>query len=306
VEYTFERPGRFLIVATKDGFGPGLARFSVKTQFLGRLKIEAPARAPVNELVEMRVVNKNDGQGVAGADVWAIGWPFPCALTETASPPGDIQTALEALREGDVEDVEGLLSACGFYLGPTGDDGSLEYAFEEVGRYVLVATKDGYVPGIRLITVVADKALAVRGPRMAEVDEVVTFTSVTRGTGTVVEGVALYALSWPFNGAAPVSPGNEDGPSWLEQLATDCGEYLGLTNGDGELECSFSEDGLFIIVGTREEYLPGVTFIHIGEAGGFGKLFPGVGPQNSVARGLERLEQVVPHLGQAWGHRAGR
>lgn len=310
VEYTFERPGRFLIVATKDGFGPGLGRLAVKTQFLGRLKIEAPARAPVNELVEMKVVNKNDGQGVAGADVWAISLPHACALTDKAIPADEVKTALEGLRLADVEDLEGFLSAYGFYLGPTGDDGSLEYAFEEVGRYVLVATKDGYVPGVKRITVVADKALAIRGPRMAEVGEVVTFTSVTRGSGTVVEGVALYALSWPFCGAALMTPIEAGETSWLEQLATDDGEYLGVTNLEGELDHSFSEEGMYIIVGIKEGYVPGVGFIRIGEVNGLAGLMSGVRSRISVARGLERSEAAVPQLTQwrarklgQWGER---
>lgn len=305
VEYTFERPGRFLVVATKDGFGPGLARLTVKTQFLGRLKIEAPVRAPVNELVEMKVVNKNDGQGVAGADVWAISLPLPCALTETTIPLGDVKTAVEGLRVADLKELEALLSAHGLYLGQTGDDGSLEYAFEEVGRYVLVATRDGYVPGVKLITVVADKALAIMGPRMAEVGEVVTFKSVSRGTGTVVEGVALYALRWPFGGIASMWLNNAEEPSWLEQLATEYGEYLGLTNGDGELNYSFSEEGLYIIVGIKEEYVPGVTFIRVGEVSRLGRLFPAVGSRAGVAQGLERLEQVVPQLTQLRACKAG-
>lgn len=300
VEYTFERPGRFMIVATKDGFGPGLARLVVKTQFLGRLKIEAPARVPVNEPVDMKVVNKSDGAAVAGADVWAISLPFASEVAGMGGPLGELKEAVEALRAAETEELDAVLSSYGFYVGCSGDDGSLEYAFGEVGRYVLVATKDRYVPGIKAITVVADKALAIRGPRTAEVDETVTFTSVTRGTGTVVPGVALYALAWPLDLAPSGGATNSEGPSWLEEFATDCGEYLGETDGDGELDCSFAEEGLFVIVGVKEGYMPGVTIIWIGEGGWLERPSPGLMRTTTLSRGLEKVQQAAPRLAR-WG-----
>jgi len=107
-------------------------------------------------------------------------------------------------------------------------------------------------------------------------------------------------LSWPFDGVALTTASNTEEPSWLEKLATDCGEYLGLTNGDGELESSFSEEGLYVIVGIKEEYVPGVSFIRVGEVSGLGKLLPGVISRTSIARGLEKVERVVPQLSQ-WG-----
>jgi hypothetical protein len=112
-------------------------------------------------------------------------------------------------------------------------------------------------------------------------------------------------LRWPFGGIASMWLNNAEEPSWLEQLATEYGEYLGLTNGDGELNYSFSEEGLYIIVGIKEEYVPGVTFIRVGEVSRLGRLFPAVGSRAGVAQGLERLEQVVPQLTQLRACKAG-
>jgi hypothetical protein len=285
VSYIFERPGRFLLVATKDDWGPGLAWMTVKSSVEGRLGIKAPPRAPVDEPVSMKVLNTNSGEAVFEADMWAIRLPTPAAA-ETAPSVGDLRAMLQELKEGDTEDIAGVLSAYGFPLGQTGTDGVLEYTFGEEGRYLLVATKSGYVPGFRPISIIADIHLAIRGPRYAQIEEVVTFRAVTRVMGRPVEGAALYALRWPTAEPLSLPLLNRGGDgSWLEELATESGEYLGLTNAEGEFEHGFSQEGLYAIVGIKDGYMPGATLITIGEFKGLTRSKPQVGPA-----GCKRVE----------------
>ncbi len=307
VVHAFDKVGGVLIVATKEGWGPGLARLKVKPNLTGRLAVEAPRRAEVNDPVTIGVHEKNSGDAVAEADVWAVDLPGWTSV-DGIRTPGHTEGLLEELREGG--NITDLLDSRGMYLDQTNVDGELEYAFSEIGWYVLVATKSGYAPGCRLTTIVPDKAIVLQAePKRPDVGEDVTFTAKTRGTGSPVEGVALYAVGAPFADFLPASVAAiTGGTESLEQWAAGHGFYIGTTNGNGQFVCAFEEDGAYLIVGVKDGYAPGFAFVRVGQWSEPGQLLPQLkksgeelgrsGPalESRRLQGLSLLERVLPAM----------
>ena len=93
------------------------------------LDIRAPAGAVVGQPVVMQVVEKHTGRVVAGAGIWAI----------------DLNSVTVAADSAEAYAV--LAEKSGQFLGQTNQRGLLRHSFDDVGRYVLVAVKSGFVPG---------------------------------------------------------------------------------------------------------------------------------------------------------------
>jgi hypothetical protein len=294
--HNFDRVGRLLIVATKDGYGPGLTWLTVKPSFEGRLSIDAPGRVAVDEPVTIRVVERNSGEAVAEADVWAISLLPRLSLREIIHSIDDARAFLEELTGTSAGNETEILDGRGQHLGQTNSAGELEHSFSVIGRYLLISTKSGYIPGVRVVTVVADKALTITAvPRIANVGEDITFTARTKGTGTPVDEVALYALSRGSIGSVPLFlPQNDTDGYSLSEVVIENGEYLGMTNDSGEFTCQFEEAGIYIIVGTKDGYVPGITFISVGMFDGLRQILPQFG---QFGEGLG-LKDLIPRLRQ--------
>jgi hypothetical protein len=290
VVHAFERPGRGLIVATKEGWGPGLARLCVKPNVMGRLAVEAPRRVKVNEPATIEVLEKGTGAGVKGADVWAVGVP---GLNGTAELRGrdHAEGLLDNLRLGAGGNVTRLLESRGMHLGQTNSEGQLEHSFGEMGRYLLVATKSRYVPGCRVISVVPAQALALDiDPGRPEVGEEVRFTVTDRETGDPIAGVDMYGVGSPLSGLPGMSLGLMDGnSSSLEGLVSERGFNIGTTNENGQCEYTFDEAGGFLIVGIKDECSPALGFVRVGGWEGLDQLLPRVGHLGEESRRVDTV-----------------
>lgn len=295
VVHVFDRPGRGLIVATKEGWGPGLARLCVKPDVMGRLAVEAPRRVKVNEPTMIEVLEKGTGEGVEGADVWAVGLP---GLTRAAElrDPDHAEGLLENLRSGAGGNVTGLLESRGMHLGQTKSEGQLVSPFSKVGRYLLVATKSLYVPGCQVISVVPAQALALEiESSRPDVGEVVRFTVTDREMGDLVVGVDMYGIGSPFGGLLSMPLGLMDGnSSSLEGLVEEKGFHIGTTDGKGQCEYTFDEAGGFLIVGIKDECSPALGFVRVGSWEGQHELLPRVRPWGEESRRVD----PVPERGQ--------
>ena len=104
------------------------------------LDIRAPAGAMVGQSVVMQVVEKHTGRVVAGAGVWAINLNSVTGAADSA------------------EAYTAVVEKGGQFLGRTNGRGLLRHSFDDAGRYVLVAVKQGFVPGFAKISI-------QRGPR---------------------------------------------------------------------------------------------------------------------------------------------
>ncbi|MCJ7522132.1 MAG: hypothetical protein MUP21_07945, partial [Dehalococcoidia bacterium] len=158
----------------------------------------------------------------------------------------------------------------------TDSEGMLEHAFIETGRYMLVATENEHITAFKAIAVVADKALAVRAePRRSDVGEEVTFTVLKKGTGTPVSGADLYAVELPLFSSIPMNIREMmTEESSLQQFAVDNGVQIGTTNEEGQYVHQFQADGVHLIIGIKEEYVPGLTFISVGQFDELRPMFP--------------------------------
>ena len=101
----------------------------------------------------------------------------------------------------------------GVLIGTTGTDGTVTGTLTETGRFILVAIKEGYIPGFTRISITqaVKKVLNIKVPGSVEINKSVTISATERFTQEPLTGVAVYARLLSDNdtlhvGAAPVEP----------------------------------------------------------------------------------------------------
>jgi len=226
VKGNLSETGRFMLVATKDGYIPGFARLTVTLAARTALNIKAPGSAEVNKPVTISVTGRYTGHPIAKAAVYgrpntalnvppvtagppvkpvqpqvtasssaavSVSQPQVISATETAAA-----TVIKADPSNSAADVQlaTQISMSGILLGYTDDNGRLIYTFPEGGYYLLTAIKENYIPGFAKISVIlADqKKLAVRAPASADAGRQVTLKAVEVNGGQPVEKAAIYAF----------------------------------------------------------------------------------------------------------------
>ncbi len=265
--HAFDEVGHYMLAAVKKHYFPGFTGINIGT--LPRaLGIEAPRRAPVGEDVTITVFQRRTEEAVEGAGIWALSREEAEVLKEE----------MKALREdtsvaAEEKDYESLVDIHGDFLGRTDEDGQLTHAFAEAGGYLLVAVKRGYVPGFSPIGVgIEPKALGLHAPWRALVGQDVTITAFQRGTQEPVEGTGIWALSreeaevlrqemTALREDTSIAAEEKD----YESLVDIHGDFLGRTDEDGELSVAFSSAGIYLLVGVKKGYFPGVTIIGVHE-----------------------------------------
>ncbi|MBT4512590.1 MAG: hypothetical protein HOC20_10330 [Chloroflexi bacterium] len=146
--HEFDEGGNYVLVTWKQGYRPGFALHTVKS--VPRvLSIKSTRVAPVNQTVTMTAFERNTHNPVAGADIWAFSWDQSESVRGALS---DIE-GMEDVGSQEL-DYESIASGFGgMYLGETGDNGEMVYAFGDAGRYLLLVLKDGYWPGFGQIKI---------------------------------------------------------------------------------------------------------------------------------------------------------
>jgi hypothetical protein len=146
--HSFDGVGRYILVAVKRGYLPDSRPIAVGMRPRA-LAIHAPWRAEVGKDVTIAVYRRGTENPVAEVGVWAFTREDAESLKATVSgirESGD-QAALEVAVE-EACDIHGI------FLGTTDDNGKVSCAFENTGRYVLLARKPGFYPGWRPIAIV--------------------------------------------------------------------------------------------------------------------------------------------------------
>ena len=119
-------------------------------------------------------------------------------------------------------------------------------------------------------TLTAPNVLGLRVQWVALVSEEVTMTALQRGTQELVEGAGIWALTreeaevlreeWvALRESGEVAPQEGD----YESLVSIHGEFLGRTNGSGQLKHAFDEAGGYLLVVIKQGYRPGFNFIRV-------------------------------------------
>jgi len=145
VMHTFEEEGAYLLVAVKGAYLPGFAPIRARP-IRPALGIRAPRVAPVGQETTITIFDRQTKEPVEGAGVWLL----------SRDHAGEVKSAVARLREegnvpAAVEDYVTIVSGLGQFLDFTDENGQVMHTFEEEGVYLLVAVKDGYFPGFRLI-----------------------------------------------------------------------------------------------------------------------------------------------------------
>ncbi len=257
--------GGYLLVTLKPEYRPGVRPIGIgmKPKVLA---IDAPRHAEPEETFTITVSDRNSGDAVKDAVVWAL----------TREQAEALRAEVEAARANEdpsaVETaINNAVNGGGILLGTTNGAGMLKTSIVEAGGYLLVTLKPEYRPGVRPIGIgVRPKPLAIDAPRRAEVDESVTITVSDRNSGDAVKDAAVWALTREQAEAlkAEVDAATESGDRAIIEAALEStvkahGILLGTTNGAGMLKTTFSEAGGYLLVTIKPGYLPGHRPINI-------------------------------------------
>jgi hypothetical protein len=151
LKYAFEEEGWYLLIALKAGYRPGRTGIAIR-DIPDALAIQSPRRAPVDERVTMTVTQRGTEDPVKDASVWAF----------TRNNIETLMEKLKELREAGTPmnevDWDELANEYGFFIGTSNGSGKVMHAFSEAGRYLLLATKPGYLPGRSGIAIVEVEA----------------------------------------------------------------------------------------------------------------------------------------------------
>ena len=286
----FGKAGRYYIMATNSGYAPGLHIMMVKPK---ALVVQAPPRSVVDEPVIIKVIDRNSGEPVSKAKVYALHRPVVRILEEEApreaiAPGRDLPQKQQLLNkatsstsevpvlldETEASD-ENLAARRGEYLGETNNNGEIRHIFDTPGRYRITAAKRGYIDGVTHMTVYPEgeyNALIIRGPQFADINEDVTFTILERDGGSAVEGAIVYAIQQAIRQSAndmdrqlmPEPQLKVETEASLKALVDKHGRRLGKTDENGQVTHAFSKQGRYSIVALKDGYSPGTAHISIG------------------------------------------
>ena len=198
------------------------------------LAIKAPNVAAVAQLVTITVVERHTGEPVPRAGVWAV-----------------------HVKGENVETYAALDDENSQFLGWTDRNGNVFHRFREPGQYVLVAVKDGFVPGFAKIAIKPLRALAVRAPDVAGVGQLVTITVVEKYIGIPIPKAGVWAID--VNDTKDATNDAEDYASLAEKF----GQFLGWTDRNGNVFHRFTEPGKYILVAVKDGLVPGFAKITI-------------------------------------------
>ena len=282
VIYAFAEGGYYLLTALKENYAPGFAKISITIADQKKLSIKAPGSAEVGASVTFLVIGRSDGQGIAGAALWALRTED---MTGTAEPVW--QSLIEGFAQNEViEKYKSLAKGSGILLGYSGDSGQVVYTFKNKGRYMLIAIKDGYAPGFSQVKVTfsGQKQLGVRAPASAAAGQQVTIKAVEDNGGQPVEKAAIYAFNPGIimpptvqqspapadNGTATaavidsaLSPVTSAEAQILINENRNRSFFIGHTGNNGEVQFTFKDPGLYVLVAVKDGYLPGGAKIDI-------------------------------------------
>lgn len=260
--HSFDKAGRYVLAAIKEGYQPGFARINIGTVSQKALGIKAPDRAEVGKQVTMFVFERNNSQPVPKAAVYAL------RLGDVITPlPAEPTTKVEPTIIAEVENAE-VVKSKGLLIGYTDDKGTLIHSFDKTGRYVLAAIKDEYQPGFARINILlaAQKAIGIKVPDRAEVGKPINIVTFDRNNYQPVPKAAVYALRvgdpdgpvpMPFEAMLKAEAAS---PAEAEKHAADVkikGIFLGYTNENAHLVYAFEKPGHYLLVAVKDGYLPG-------------------------------------------------
>jgi hypothetical protein len=256
----------------------------------GALAIIAPWTVPAGREFTARVFLREDQEPFPGAGVWLIGADGAATLKDALSELRQDQNQAAATA-----DYESIIGAYGTFLGRTGDDGRVTCTIDQAGRYILVAARNGYLPGFTCIGIrVTVKALGIRAPQFARVGQPVTIGVFDRAARSPVEGAGVWAVGRDNAAALQQDVANLRADTTTsadqkdyESVVSLYGTLLGRTGPDGKLTATFDTAGGYLLVAIKGGYIPGFAMLVVRDVPQ-----PTVTPQSRMAPGLSGADAV--------------
>ncbi len=265
----------FILPASAPAYADTGQQPKMLPAFNAVLSVRAPGSAEVSQPVTITVFGKRNHETIAGASVYAL------KMSDLVTPAdSDNYTAL-------LDRYEALAISKGRLLGITGENGTVQCNFTESGRFLLVATLQGYVPGFGRINVLASakNQLGLKAPQSATINQQVTITAIERSSGQPVEGATVYAFGPNIRLKPNIRPApepSENGTAtavlldanFADSISSDeAGSLLvqssyqpiqiGKTNASGQVTYVFSQQGVYTLVVFKDGYQPGGKKINI-------------------------------------------
>ena len=243
------------------------------------LMIKVGNLAEVGQPVTITVFSRHSHETIAGAPVYAI-------KTSNRVGPADRGNYTTPADEFEV-----LIESNGTLIGKTGSDGTVSAILSEAGRYLLVATKDSFIPGFARLQVQQVKEdghklrLNLQAPASSPAGQQVTIKVTCGVSGQAAENATVCAIRIPNAlpptiKPAPVPAENGTATQMVigqqaaiiidaekeDALAGRLGKkeiMLGISNSAGEVTCTFNDPGMYMLLVRKAGYLPGARRINI-------------------------------------------
>lgn len=281
--------GRYLLVATKDGFIPGFARLQVKEDGQKfRLNLQAPTSFPAGQQVMIKVTYGVSGQAAENATICAI--RTPNALPPTVKPapvPAENGTATQMIIDQqasiiiDAEQEDALAGRLGkreIILGNSNSAGEVTYTFKDPGMYMLLVRKKGYLPGARRINIQSDttlKSLEVKVVFNTAPGQPATIQITEKSSSQPVEGAAVYSLKVDNNKDIKQMPPTANNVkaqivrAWNDaDSVREKGVLVGNTDSAGQVSYSFPSPGQYMLAAFKDGFITGIARTNVLRAAG--------------------------------------
>jgi hypothetical protein len=265
VVYAFTESGRYNITAVKDGYTSSSALISVLLSAPSELKVALPARARIDDNINIKVLNRYDGNPEEGAAVYAL--EYNSVVRELSPVVSSNETDISSRAEIYAD----MAISTGTYIGDTDENGEVTYAFGSTGQYLVVAIKEGFVPGFNKISILGmvNGSLLLRVQDEAKVNIPLIIATVDKATSDNVSDVDIYAYkmegfaaSLGFTFREAFSFGNTARQN-LAMSVSDNGFYIGTTDESGILEYTFNEEGQYLLIAFKAGYSPDFERIEV-------------------------------------------
>ena len=226
------------------------------------LAIVQPWEVRVGQSMQLTVFERLNQTPISSASVWTV-------TKDKADTVKDAIKALIAKGLANVteKDFEDILNTNGTLLGQTDTNGKLTHTFNDPANYLLVALKDGYLPGYSCLAV--REVLSISAPKKAAPGDKVTITVDQKGTTDPVSGAKVWAIDFSnaktlkdkisqLRNANKSNLQNADWDSAVSSLAVS----LGTTDANGQVTHSFAK-GRYLLITTLKGCVPAYTTITI-------------------------------------------
>jgi len=245
------------------------------------------------------VFSRRSNETIAGATVYAIKTNGKLL----AAGPGNSASrdiGIEDSGESDSIRFEALAGSEGMMIGITGDNGTVSATLAVVGRYLLIATKDGYIPGFARLQVrgAGNQAkLNIKVALNAVAGQPAVIQVTQQSDGQATENATVYALKVETgkdikqmpptakNGKAVIGLGGGDA-----DRARQNGVLVGSTDSAGQVTYIFPTPGQYIVAAFKAGYVPGFSRINVRQAAA---VTPVPVPQATTASPVQPSPQSV-------------